>query len=79
MSGPGSSKRDGVSSILKGSRLICRMVGRYGVVGLAGYPPEFVAAVVALNAACAVFKALDDNPSESDATAGGPGDGVFPS
>lgn len=74
MSGPSSDRRNGASSILRGSRIICRAVEKYGTVGLVGYPAEFIAAVIALKAACTVFRSLDDNPAEADFTPGGPGD-----
>lgn len=64
---------DGTSSILKFSRGICRMVGRFGVVGFGSKTtPAFQAAVVALVAACQAFEALEDQPGEIDI---GGGDG----
>ena len=72
-------KRDGSSTILKGARLICRAVSRYGTGGLTGNaPPEFIAAVLALHAACAAFKALDDNPNYRDTTPGQAWDSLPP-
>lgn len=65
------AKRDGSSTIIKGARLICRAVEKYGTGGLTGNaPPEFIAAVLALHAACVVFKAMDDNPAFRDVTPG---------
>jgi hypothetical protein len=61
---------DGVSTILQGARLICRMVGRFGVAGLVTRTtPEFAAAVEVFVAACIAFEALDDYPLEVDASA----------
>jgi hypothetical protein len=79
MSGPGSNRRDGTSTILRGARLICGAVGKYGTTGLASSAaPEFVAAVLALHAACTVFNALDNNPSERDTVEPGVGDDSTP-
>jgi len=61
---------DGWSTIYHASRVICRMVGRFGTVGVArGGTPEFVAAVAALVVACQAFEALDDQPFEVDQNA----------
>lgn len=58
---------DGVSSILEGTRLICRMVGRFGTGALAARTtPELATAVAALVVACQVYEALDDQPGEID-------------
>lgn len=60
---------NGVSTILFASRVICKMVGRFGTAALASSTtPEFAAAVVALNIACRAFDALDDYPGEIDRT-----------
>lgn len=57
----------GVSSILVGARLICRMVGRYGTARLAtATTPELAAAVTTLVVACQAFDALDDYPGQID-------------
>jgi len=62
---------NGVSSILVGARLICRMVGRFGTAALeTATTPELAAAVIALVAACQAFEALDDFPGERDRTEG---------
>lgn len=58
---------DGVSTVLRGARLICRMVGRFGTAGLAARTtPAYTAAVIAFVTACQVFEALDDEPGEID-------------
>lgn len=63
-----ATKRDGTATILKGARLICRMLGLYGVTGFAARTtPQFAAAVVALELACTAFDALDNYPGEIDA------------
>jgi len=68
---------NGVSSILAGTRLICRIVGRFGTAALAvETTPELAVAVQALVLACHAFEALDDEPGEIDHTAGGFGDDV---
>ena len=60
---------NGVSTILKASRIICRMVGRFGTAGMAQQTtPAFAAAVTALASACMAFEALDDYPGEIDRT-----------
>ena len=60
----------GVSSILKGARLICRIVGRFGTIRLAEKTsPEFAAAVGALVLACQALEALDDQPYTIDSHA----------
>ena len=60
---------NGVSTILKASRLICRIVSRFGTAGLGvETTPAFVAAVTALVSACHAFEALDDYPGEIDHT-----------
>jgi len=62
---------NGVSSILEGTRLICRMVGRFGTAALSSATtPELAAAVSALVLACQAFEALDDYPGEIDLTPG---------
>lgn len=62
---------NGVSSILSGSRLICRMVGRFGTAAFeTATTPEFATAVAALVVACQAFEALDDYPGERDRTEG---------
>ena len=62
--------RNGASTILALTRKICKMVGLFGTRGiLAATNPGFVAALVALVAACEAFEALDDFPGEIDATA----------
>jgi hypothetical protein len=63
------AKRDGWSSIYQASRVICRMVGKYGTARIAAHStPEFQAAVFALAGACLAFEALDDYPSQIDQT-----------
>lgn len=70
-----SRRVNGVSTILYASRLICRMVGRFGTAQfIVETTPEFGAAVSALVAACQAFEALDDYPGEADHTEGGFGD-----
>jgi hypothetical protein len=62
--------RTGGSSIIYATRIICRMVGKYGTFGIAQKTtPAFTAAVVALVAACQAWEALDDYPGEIDQTA----------
>jgi hypothetical protein len=62
---------NGVSSILVGTRLICRMVGRFGTAALeTATTPELAAAVIVLVGACQAFEALDDYPGERDRTEG---------
>lgn len=57
----------GVSSILVGTRLICRMVGRFGTAALAeATTPELAVAVGALVVACHAFEALDNYPGEME-------------
>lgn len=61
---------NGTSSILSGSRLICRMVGRFGVARFtANTTPEFGAAVAALVVACQAFEALDNYAGQIDKVA----------
>lgn len=62
--------RNGGSTIIMASRLICRMVGVYGTAGLLAKTgdPGFVAAVNALVVACHAWMALDDYPGEIDQT-----------
>lgn len=61
---------DGVSSIYQASRVICRLVGRFGTAALSQRTtPAFAAAVTALVAACQAFDALDNYPLEVDDTA----------
>lgn len=68
---------NGVQTILKAARLICRMVGRFGTGALGPWTtPEFVAAVEALNVACLALEALDDYPGKIDRTTGGFRDGI---
>lgn len=60
-------KVDGASTILKSTRKICRMVGKYGVTGIqTATTPEFALAVSALVLACQAFEALDNEPGEID-------------
>lgn len=69
-------KVTGVSSVLKASRVICRMVGRFGVAQLAASTTnELAQAALALSVACRAFEALDDYPVATDRTAGGSGVG----
>lgn len=66
---------NGVSTILRMSHIICRMVGRFGTAALATQTtPELTAAVLVLVSACQAFEALDDYPGQVDHTAGGYGD-----
>lgn len=63
------AKRDGTSSILAASRIICRMVGLFGVARFtARTSPQFGAAVAALVGACQLWESLDDYPGEIDQT-----------
>lgn len=65
-----ANSRNGSSTIIKASRLICRMVGTYGVFGLSEKTdPAFVAAVNGLVVACNAFTALDDFPGQVDRSA----------
>lgn len=60
----------GTSSILKASRDICRLVGRFGTATLAAETsPPFALAVGALVLACGVLETVDDHPYVVDATA----------
>ena len=60
---------DGVSTILRAARRICRMVGLFGVGGLSSRTtPAFTAAVTALVAACHALELLDDEPTVIDVT-----------
>jgi hypothetical protein len=70
----------GTSSILGASRVICRMVGRFGTARFAlATTPQFAAAVVALVAACQAFEALDNEPGQIDGSApDGPEDAGYP-
>ena len=61
---------DGTSSILKAARVICRMVGLFGVARLgANTSPAFAAAVSTFVLACQALEALDDQPYVRDRTA----------
>lgn len=65
---------NGSSTIILSARRICRMVGKYGTGGIAAATsntPAYLAAVVALVAACQVWEALDDYPGQIDQTPGG--------
>jgi hypothetical protein len=65
---------NGSSTIIVSTRRICRMVGKYGTGGIASATsshPAFLAAVIALVAACQVWESLDDFPGEIDQTPGG--------
>lgn len=58
---------DGTSSILASARVICRLVGRFGVARLsARATPEIAAAAQALAVACLAFDTLDDYPGQID-------------
>ncbi len=60
----------GSSTIIRLSRKICSIVGRFGAGDLSTRAtPEMAAAVNALVLACAAFEALDDFPGQIDATA----------
>lgn len=60
---------DGTSTILAASRVICRLVGRFGTARFAARTtPEFGAAVEALVVACMAFEALDDYPGQIDSS-----------
>jgi hypothetical protein len=62
---------NGVNTILAASRLIARMVKRFGVEALASATtPEMATAVGALLLAVAAFEALDDFPGQVDRTPG---------
>lgn len=61
---------NGVSTILYASRIICRMVGRFGVAALAAATtPEMATAVTGLRDACMAFDALDNYPGQIDKVA----------
>lgn len=61
--------RNGSSTIIKMARIICRMVGLYGLAGITRRTtPQFALAVEALNIACRAWEALDDQPGETDGT-----------
>lgn len=65
---------NGVSTILAASRVICKMVKRFGVIPLASRTSgEFAAAVAALAIACDVLDQIDDFVNVIDRTAGGSG------
>jgi hypothetical protein len=69
---------DGVTSILKAARVICRMVDRFGVVVLAARTsPEFAAAATALAAACKALEALDNVVDLIDRKVSDAGTGSF--
>jgi hypothetical protein len=60
---------NGVSTILAGARLICRMVGRFGVGPLeAAFGSELADAVTALVVACEALRAADDQVGQIDQT-----------
>lgn len=60
---------DGTSSILYASRIVCRMVGKFGTARFAlRTTPAFAAAVEALVTACMAFEALDDYPGQIDSS-----------
>lgn len=62
--------RNGASTILASSRVICKMVGLFGTQGItAATTPQFTLAVLALVSACHAFEALDNYPGEIDAVA----------
>lgn len=62
-------KRTGVPTIIKYSRKISELVGKYGDELLSAYTsPQWAAAVVALRVAVLAFEALDDFPAETDDT-----------
>lgn len=60
---------NGVSSILDGARLICRMVGRFGTGPLeAAFGSGLADAVTALVLACEALRVADDLPYQIDQT-----------
>lgn len=60
----------GTSTILKGARLICRGVAKFGTVRLsADTSAAFAAAVNTFVAACLALEVLDDRPYVIDPTA----------
>ena len=62
--------RTGTPTIIKATRVICRMVNLYGAGDLeASTTTAFAAAISALVLACAAFEALDDYPGKIDHTA----------
>jgi len=68
---------NGVQSVLAAARVVSRMVKRFGVTKMAAQlGPDLMAACVALEAAMALFEALDDQPGKKDHTPGGPGDDI---
>ena len=62
--------RTGASTIIKAAKIICRMIGLFGTRGLQeATNSSFVAAALALVAACQAFEAADDHPFAIDTTA----------
>lgn len=67
----------GLQSILRGARLICRMVNRFGLSGLDNWTSEeFKTAVGALVVACEALDAADDFPGAVDRNSPGYLDGT---
>lgn len=59
--------RTGVSSILKGVRLICRVAEKFNTVAYVNtVNPQLAVAIQAVVTACAGLRALDDFPGEID-------------
>lgn len=62
--------RTGSSTVIKLTRKICRIVGKYRAADLpVRTSTDFAAAVNVLIAACNAWEALDDQPGEIDAVA----------
>jgi hypothetical protein len=64
-----AGSKTGTPTIIKLVRRICRIKAIYGASDLAARTTtEYAAAVTALQAACAIFEALDDFPGQIDNT-----------
>ena len=65
-----AGSKTGTPTIIKLARRICRLKATFGASDLAAKTTaDFALAIVALQAACAVFEALDDFPAQIDRTA----------
>jgi len=68
---------NGVQTMLKAGKTICRMVGRFGVDAVeVELSAELAAAFLAVQTACMALDALDDYVGQIDRTEGGYQDGV---
>lgn len=64
--------RTGLSTILKGVRLICRVAEKFNTVAYINtINPQLAVAISAVVTACQGLKALDDFPGEIDRSGGG--------